>query len=68
MLIERTGTNQITITVSNSVDSFGLQKVLDYVTYLEATANNKAKPSDVDKLADEVNAALWSENRSRFIN
>lgn len=67
MLIERTDTNQITITISNSVDSFGLQRVIDYVKYLEATAKSKAKQSDVDKLADEVNASWWAENRKRFI-
>jgi hypothetical protein len=35
MLIERTDNNQITITVSSSVDSFGLQRVIDYLRYLE---------------------------------
>ncbi len=37
MLIERTNKNQITITVSSSVDSFGLQRVIDYVKSFEAT-------------------------------
>lgn len=67
MLIERTNNNQITITVSSSVDSFGLQRVIDYVKYLEATAKSKAKQSDIDKLADEVNADWWAKNRKRFI-
>ena len=57
MLIERTNNNQITITVSSGVDSFGLQRLIDYVKYLEATAKSKAKQSDVDKLADQVNAS-----------
>jgi hypothetical protein len=35
--------------------------------YLEATSKSKAKQSDVDKLADEVNASWWNENRKRFI-
>jgi hypothetical protein len=67
MLIERTNNNQITITVSSSVDSFGLQRLIDYVKYLEATSKSKAKQSDIDKLADEVNAAWWTKNRKRFI-
>ena len=67
MLIERTNNNKITITVSSSVDSFGLQRLIDYVKYLEATAKSKAKQSDVDKLADEVNAVWWTKNRKRFI-
>lgn len=67
MLIERTNNNQITITVSSAVDSFGLQRLIDYVKYLEATSKSKAKQSDVDKLADEVNAIWWNKNRKRFI-
>ena len=67
MLIERTNNNQITITVSSSVDSFGLQRLIDYVKYLEATSKSKAKQSDIDNLADEVNASWWANNRKRFI-
>ena len=47
MLVERNANNQITITVSSSVDSFGLQRVIDYVKYLEATSKSKAKQSNV---------------------
>jgi hypothetical protein len=68
MLIERTSNNQITITVSSSVDSFGLQRLIDYLKYLEATSGSKAKQKDIDKLADEVNAAWWKKNRKRFNN
>jgi hypothetical protein len=67
MLIERTNDKQITITVSSSVDSFGLQRLIDYVKYLEATSKSKAKQTDVNKLADEVNASWWKKNRNRFI-
>ncbi len=67
MLIERTNNNQITITVSSSVDSFGLQRIIDYLKYLEATSKSRVKQSDVDKVADEVNASWWAKNRRRFI-
>ena len=67
MLIERTSNNQIVITVSSSVDSFGLQRLIDYAKYLEVTSKSKAKQLDVDKLADEVNASWWAKNRKRFI-
>ena len=67
MLIERTNNNQITITVSSAVDSFGLQRLIDYVKQLEATAKSKAKQADVDKLVGEVNASWWTKNRKRFI-
>lgn len=67
MLVERTNNDKIVITLSSSVDSFGLQRLIDYMKYLEATSKSKAKQSDVDKLADEVNASWWSKNRKRFI-
>jgi hypothetical protein len=67
MLVERLNKDKILITVSSSVDTFGLQRIIDYVKYLEATSKSKAKQSDVDKFADEVNASWWSKNRKRFI-
>lgn len=66
MLIERTN-NQIVITVSSSVDSFGLKRLIDYVKYLEATSKSKAKQVDVDKLAEDVNSAWLSKNRKHFL-
>lgn len=67
MLIERPNNNQITITVSSSIDSYGLQRLIDYAEYLEATAKSKAKQSDVDKLAKEVKKGWWKKNRSRLV-
>ena len=67
MLIEQTNNGELIIKISSSVDSFGLQRVLDYLKYLEATSKSKAKQKDVDKLADEVNASWWSKNSKRFI-
>jgi hypothetical protein len=65
MHIERNN-NEITIKVSSFVDSYGLQRLIDYLKYLEATAKSKAKQADVDKLAEEVNASWWRKNRKRF--
>ena len=67
MLIERPNNNQIVITVSSGVDSFALQRLIDYVKYLEATAQSKAKQKDIDILADEVNSRWWLKNKKRFI-
>ncbi|MGZ3836878.1 MAG: hypothetical protein ACXVB0_25400 [Mucilaginibacter sp.] len=67
MLIENADNNKITITVSKSIDKFGLQRLIDYIKYLEATSNSKARQSEIDKLADEVNSSWWQANKSRFI-
>ncbi len=42
MLVERTNDNRIVITLSSSIDTFGLQRVIDYLKYLEAIAKSKA--------------------------
>ncbi len=67
MLVERTDNDKIVITLPSSVDNFGLQRLIDYAKYLEATAGSKAKQADADKLADEVNTTWWAKNRKRFI-
>jgi len=67
MLIENADNNNITITVSKSIDKFGLQRLIDYLKYLEATSSSKAKQADIDKLADEVNSSWWEANKFRFI-
>ena len=67
MLIERPNSDQITITISSSIDSFGLQRLIDYAKYLEATSKSKAKQSEVEKLADEINSSWWKKNRKRFV-
>ena len=67
MLIENTKDNNITITLSSSIDKFGLQRLIDYIKYLEATSASKATQADADQLADEVNASWWKANKSRFI-
>ena len=67
MLIERNTNDQIKITVSASLDSFGLQRLIDYIKYLEATSKSKAKQADIDRLASEVNESWWIKNRERFL-
>jgi hypothetical protein len=52
---------------SSTVDSDGLQRLNDYVKYLELTAKSKAKQADADKLADEVNRKWWAKNKRRLL-
>jgi hypothetical protein len=66
MLIERTST-EIIIRLPASVDTTGLQRLVDYLTYKEATANSKATQEQVDKLANDVKKGWWKKNRKRFI-
>lgn len=66
MVIERTN-KEVIIRLPSYVDTKGLQRLIDYLTYKEATAKSKAKQSDVDALAKEVKKGWWANNRSRFV-
>ncbi len=66
MLIERTN-SEVIIRLSSNVDTEGLQRLLDFLSYKEVTSESKAKQSDVDKLAKQVKNGWWSKNRSRLI-
>jgi hypothetical protein len=67
MIVERKKKNELTLRLSSSVDAYSLQRLIDYAKYLEAVSGSKAKQSQIDKLADEVNASWWSKNKKRFI-
>ena len=67
MLIERTN-SEVIIRLPSSVSTDGLQRLIDYLSYLEVTSKSKAKQSEVDKLAKEVKKGWWKKNRKRFIH
>ncbi|MBN9351731.1 MAG: hypothetical protein J0H55_13710 [Chitinophagaceae bacterium] len=66
MLIERTS-KEVIIRIPSSVDTTGIQRLVDFLVYKEATANTKATQEQVDKLAAEVKKGWWKKNRKRFI-
>jgi hypothetical protein len=66
MTIERTS-KEVIIRLPSYVNTDGLQRLVDYLTYKETTAKSKAKQADVDALATEVKKGWWTKNRSRFI-
>jgi len=66
ILIERTS-REVIIRLPSSVDTTGLQRLVDYLTYKEATSNSQATQDQVDKLANEVKKGWWKKNRKRFI-
>ncbi len=66
MQIERTQ-EEIIIRIPSDVDMQGLQRLIDFLTYREATAKSKASQTDVDELAAEVKKGWWDKNRTRFI-
>jgi predicted trehalose synthase len=66
MIIERTS-KEILLKISPNVDKFGIERVLEYIEYLELTSSQTVNQSDVDKLADELNETWWKQNKNRFL-
>ena len=66
MVIERTK-KEVIIRLPSSIDTDGLQNIINYLTYKEATDKSQAKQEQVDKLAKEIKKGWWSKNRRRFI-
>ena len=66
MTIERAN-NEIIFRLPADTDTLGLQKIINYLKYKEATKNSKASEDEANKLADESKNSWWKENKSRFI-
>jgi hypothetical protein len=66
MLIERTD-NEVIIRLPSYVDTTGLQRLVDYLSYKEATSQSKATQAEIDELAKEVKKGWWDKNRNRLI-
>jgi predicted trehalose synthase len=67
MLVERIAKNQISISFSPETDTLGIQRLIDYAKYLDATSLSQVNQSDIDNLADEVNTNWWNKNKHRFL-
>ena len=50
-----------------NIDTLGLQQMIDYLKYKEATAESNTDQEEIDKLANESKAAWWKEHKHRFI-
>lgn len=66
MDIERTD-NEIIFRIPSNIDTLGLQRIIDYLRYKEATAESNADQNEIDKIAEESKANWWKENKSKFI-
>ena len=66
MEIQRTD-KEILLRLPANIDTIGLQQMIDYLKYKEATAESNTDQEEIDKLANESKAAWWKEHKHRFI-
>lgn len=66
MIIERTK-DEVIIRLPSHINTDGLQNIINYLIYREATEKSQAKQEDVDQLAKDVKKGWWKENRERLV-
>lgn len=66
MIIERND-KEIILRIPSDLDKYGVERVLNYINYLELTSSMKAKQKDADELAEELNENWWRENKDKFL-
>ncbi|MDE0471240.1 MAG: hypothetical protein OXH57_04815 [Ekhidna sp.] len=66
MDIQRTD-KEILLRLPANIDTLGLQRMIDYLKYKEATAKSNTDQEEIDKLANESKATWWKEHKHRFI-
>ncbi|MCF8372784.1 MAG: hypothetical protein K9H64_14260 [Bacteroidales bacterium] len=65
MQIERTS-DEILIRLPSYVRTDAIERIIDYLSYVEATARSQAKQEEIDSLAKEVKKGWWERNKDRF--
>jgi hypothetical protein len=66
MTIERNN-NEIIIRLPGDLSTDGLQRLINFLLYKEATQKSKATQEEVNQLASEVNKNWWEKNKDRFL-
>jgi hypothetical protein len=66
MEIDRTN-DEIVIRVAAGTDLSGIQRLLDYIRFLEISSKSKATQKQIDDLARESKATWWEKNITRSI-
>lgn len=66
MVIERSN-SEIIIKIPSTVNVDDLQDLINYTRYKELSSTFQIDQNEIDKLASDVNANWWKENKQRFI-
>jgi hypothetical protein len=66
MVIERIN-NEWVVRIPSSVNIEGVQRIIDLMTYREATSTSQATQEEVDCIAREAKKDWWATNRKRFL-
>lgn len=57
----------IQINISKNIDKVLVQRIIDYIKYLEIVSKSTNSQIEADQLADELNENWWKRNKEKFI-
>ena len=66
MLVERTD-KEVIVRLPLSVSTEDLQEFLNYARYKELTSGFTIEQKEGDKIAEEINAVWWTDNRNELV-
>jgi hypothetical protein len=66
MDIERTD-SEILLRLPSNIDTLGLQRMINYLKFKEATVNSAPDQNEIYKFAKESKANWWRDNKKRYL-
>ncbi|MEZ0542796.1 hypothetical protein [Fibrella arboris] len=66
MTVERTQ-NEVIVHLSAAINVEELQRILNYLTYKDATASSEATQEEVDQISSEFNRGRWSASGKKVV-
>ncbi len=66
MVIEKT-TDEVILRLPADFDTFGLQRILNYLKYKDLIKSSQATEKQVNQLSNTSKNRWWEENKNRFI-
>lgn len=59
--------DSIQINISKNMDKVLVQRIIDYINYLEIVSKSKNSLIEANQLAGELNENWWKRNKEKFI-
>jgi hypothetical protein len=66
MVIEKT-TDEVILRLPADFDTFGLQRILNYLKYKDLIKSSQATEKQITQLSNTSKNRWWEENKNRFI-
>lgn len=59
--------NEVLFKVSPDIGQQNIERIVDYIEYLELSSNKYTTQEQADQLAEELNENWWNKNKNKFL-